>query len=179
MEIEIRRDWLTILPRLASLAAVLMVLTLLTGLGYVASPRTADGRPVLLLPDVRAVEIYRRQAVTWLQAWQVLDMALGQSLSAADTTGLLDRSRQAQSDFASAIDLARTVDGTEAPPALLGLHDQTAATAQAYVDATVALNRWLSAPSSDNRAAADQAYRAARDNLTQLAANAWLKQEDK
>ena len=68
MEIEIRRDWLTVLPRLAGLATVVTVLTLLVVLGYMVSPRTADGRPVLLLPDVRAVENYRRQAATWLQA---------------------------------------------------------------------------------------------------------------
>lgn len=179
MEIELHPDWLRRLPRLIGLAAGITLAVLLFGLGYSVSPRAADGRPVLLLPDVRAVEIYRRQSVTWLQAWQALDTELGQIVSGPDTASLLDRSRQAQVDFGTAIDLARAVDGTDAPPALLGLHDQVAGTAQAYVDASVALNRWLSAPSPENRAAADQAYQTAKNNLAGLAANAWLHVEAK
>jgi hypothetical protein len=125
------------------------------------------------------VEIYRRQAAIWLQAWQTLDTDLKQSLSTADTTSLLAQSRQAQQDFGTAIDLARAVDGTEAPPALLGLHDQVAETAQAYVDASVALNRWLSAPTPENRHAADQTYQTAASRLAQLDTNAWLSPVEK
>ena len=181
LEIELPGAWLRRLPRMLGVAGGVTLALLVFALGYGVSPRAADGRPLLLLPDVRAVEIYRRQAVAWRQAWQALDAEIGQTLraSAPDTAGLLDRSRQAQTDFGTAIELARAVDGTEAPPALLGLHEQTAGTAQAYVDATVALNRWLSAPTAENRAVADQACQRASDTLTQLAANAWLHLEEK
>lgn len=178
MEIELHRNWVKVLPRLIVMLAALMVLTGLYGLGYVVSPRMADGRPVLLLPDVRAVDVYRRQAVAWLQAWRSLDTGLQAVLNAPDS-GLLEQSRKAQASFEAAIQLARAVDATDTPPTLLGLHDQVAQTATAYVDASVALNRWLSAPSSDNRTAADQAYQAASGQLTQLEANAWLQSTGK
>jgi hypothetical protein len=181
VEIEIRRDWLTWGPRLLALAAALLVLSGMYALGYVVSPRAADGRPQLLLPDVRAVEMYRRQAAGWAQSWRTLDTDMKEMLrvTSSDSLNLLALSRQAQVDFNSAIDLARAVDGTEAPPALLGLHDQVAVTAQAYVDASVALNRWLSAPTVDNRATAEQAYQVATASLVQVEANAWLQPTEK
>ena len=174
MEIELHRNWVKVLPRLIVTLAALMVLTGLYGLGYVVSPRTPDGRPVLLLPDVRAVEVYRRQAVAWLQAWRNLDTGLQSVLNAPDSD-LLEQSRKAQASFEAAIQLARAVDAAEAPPTLLGLHDQVALTAQGYVDTSVAVNRWLSAPSPENRAVADQAYQVAAATLAQVEANAWLQ----
>jgi hypothetical protein len=175
VEIEIRRDWLVAGPRLLALAIALLILTGLYALGYAVSPQAADGRPQLLLPDVRAVEVYRRQAVGWARAWRTLDTDLKQLMTGSEMLGLLATSRQAQADFGTAIDQARAVDGTEAPPALLGLHDQMAVTAQAYVDTSVALNRWLSAPTVENRATVDQAYQAAATNLAQVEANVWLQ----
>ena len=174
LEIEIRRDRLKVMPWLLGVTAVLALAAGLYGLGDAVSPRTADGRPVLLLPDVRAVEVYRRQAVAWALAWRELDAGLRAVLGAPDS-GLLEQSRQAQAGFEAAIRLARAVDAAEAPPTLLGLHDQVALTAQGYVDTSVAVNRWLSAPSPENRAVADQAYQVAAATLAQVEANAWLQ----
>ncbi len=166
MQIELRREWVWTL-----LAVSLMVV--LAGIGYGVTPRVADGRPVLLLPDVHAVETYRRQAVRWVEAWHDLDTHLRSSLT--DTSGeLLEQSRLAQSDFETAVELARQVDGLEAPPALFGLRDQAAQTATAYVDATAALNRWLSAPSEENRAALDEADQRAFGALTMIQSNEWI-----
>ena len=174
LEIEIRRDRLTVMPPLLATLAALALLALLYGLGDLVSPRTPDGRPVLFLPDVRAVEVYRRQAVAWALAWRDLDAGLRAVLDTPET-GLLEQSRQAQGGFERAIQLARAVEAAEAPPTLLGLHDQVVLTAQGYVDTSVALNRWLSAPSLENRAVADQAYQTASGQLAQLEANAWLQ----
>ena len=50
MEIEIRREWL--------IGALVVVVVLALGaVGWWVSPRGTDGRPVLLLPDVRAVAL--------------------------------------------------------------------------------------------------------------------------
>ena len=174
LEIELHRDWVKVLPRLLGVTVFLVVTAGLYGLGDVVSPRTPDGRPVLLLPDVRAVEVYRRQAVAWVLAWRDLEAGLRAVLGAPDS-GLLEQSRKAQAGFEAAIQLAREVDAAEAPPTLLGLHDQVVLTAQGYVDTSVAVNRWLSAPSPENRAVADQAYQVAAATLAQVEANAWLQ----
>jgi len=47
--------WLLIIP----------VTVILLGIGWMASPRDENNRPLLLLPDVKAVEEYRRLANHW------------------------------------------------------------------------------------------------------------------
>ena len=166
MQIEVRREWVWTL-----LAVSLMLV--LGSLGYLVTPRAADGRPVLLLPGVRAVETYRRQVVEWAQAWRELHGGMRAMLEATDTD-LLTQSQQAQSNFERAVELARRVEQTDAPPALLGLREQAAQTAAAYVDASAAINRWLSAPSEENRAAAQQLSAQASEALAQLESNEWV-----
>ena len=41
---------------------VLLTIVILLSLGWVVSPRNEQGRPLLLLSDVKAVADYRRQA---------------------------------------------------------------------------------------------------------------------
>ncbi len=166
MEIEIRREWLWAL-------VIVAALVVLGGIGYAVSPRDEAGRPRLLLPGVRAVETYRRQVVEWAQDWHELDGHLRALLETTDTD-LLTQSQQAQSSFEQAVELARRVEQTEAPPALLGLREQAAQAATAYVDASAAINRWLSAPSGENRTAAQEIYRQASEALARLESNEWI-----
>ena len=166
MEIEIRRSSLWGLAALAGLA-------LLLALGYGLSPRDDAGRPRLWFPDVRAVEAYRQSAAGWAQAWRELDSALG-LVVASRSTDLLPQSRQAQSAFDQALDLARQVDGREAPATLLGLREQAITAATQYTAAAMAANRWLSAPTDENLAAAQANLAEARAALASLEANQWL-----
>ena len=153
---------------------MVLFLALLGGIGYVASPRDEQGRPLLLVPGVRAVETYRRQVVEWAQAWRELDGDLRAILSETSATSLLAQSQKAQDSFERAVELARRVEQTDAPPALLGLREQAAQTATAYVDTSAAINRWLSAPSEENLAAAQEIYRQASEALAQLESNEWV-----
>lgn len=141
--------------------------------GWRASPRAEDGRPVLLLPAVRAVEAYRREAVRWSAEWQALEHDLG-ALLAAPETDLLSLGRNAERHFERAVSLAADVDSTAAPPAMLGLEEQAARVAAAYVDAAVAVARWVSAPTDANRAAAEQTVASAGGALAELRGNAWV-----
>lgn len=166
MEIEIRRSALW-----ALLGAVLV--SALLGLGYFASPRGDDGRPLLLLPDVRAVETYRHTAGRWAAEWRALDATLRDVLGSPDTA-LLPQSRAAQRAFEEAVEVARRVEGTESPPAMLGLRDQALTAAAAYVDASAAVNRWLSAPSVENYNSAKALYEQAEASLTAIESNQWL-----
>ncbi|MCC7358080.1 MAG: hypothetical protein IT317_01285 [Anaerolineales bacterium] len=166
MEIEIR-------PGTFTMVLAVSAIFLLTLLGYQSSPRDEAGRPVLLLPDVRAVELYRRSAVGWANEWKSMSADLEQILSDADVQ-LLTRSRQAQRVFDRAVALAQEVDGTEAPSALLGLHEQAASNSNAQIEASAAIARWLSAPTDENRAAADAALANANAALAVLEANDWI-----
>jgi hypothetical protein len=167
MEIVIRRS---------AIVGVLAV-SILGGLGvagYRASPRDEAGRPVLLLPDVRQVESYRREAAAWVEGWATLDVVLEQVLE--DEAGsLLTRSRQVQRAVEQAVALAREVDARETPPALLGLHELAVQTASRYLEASAAVARWLSAPTSESRAIAVTTVAAAQDSLTTLENNGWIR----
>jgi hypothetical protein len=128
---------------------------------------------VLLLPDVRAVELYRRDAIGWTDEWRVISQDLEEVL-ANDDMSLLARSRQAQRAFDRAVALARDVDAAEAPPALLGLHELSVSTSGAYVEAGAAIARWLSAPSDENQVAAEEALANANAALSAIETNAWI-----
>lgn len=164
MEIELRWRWLW------ALVTVPIIATLI-GLGYIVSPRAADGRPVLLLPEARAIEQYRRAVGSWAQRWTMLD----QHMQAIQTTNnLLEQSQQAQAAFTEAVAVARQVEETESPPVLLGLRDQALNLATAYVEVTVALNHWVSAPTAENETTLITAYESATIQLESLHHNAWL-----
>ena len=168
MEVEIRPG---------ALLATLMVgvVMLLPMLGFAVSPRDADGRPVLLLPDVRAVELYRRQVTSWVSYWTGVDETLNEVLN-GDVAQLLALSRKAQRAFEQSAALARDVDASESPPALLGLRDLSTQVAADYVGASVAVARWLSAPSTENRVAAEEALAIAREGLASLESNEWISE---
>lgn len=170
MEIEIR-------PGAFSLALAVIAIALLALLGYRVSPRDEAGHPVLLLPDVREVERYRRGAVHWVNEWNAIAADLDQVLAVGDAP-LLTRSRQAQRAFDRAMALAQEVDGTEAPSALLGLREQAALNSSAYVAATAAAARWLSAPTDENRATAEAVLIQAKAALAAMEANEWLAPAD-
>jgi len=58
---------------------------------------------------------------------------------------------------------------------LLGLRELASASALAYVDAGVVVARWVSAPSAENRAAAQQALADAGRALSALEQNEWIR----
>lgn len=166
MTLEVRREWLWTVMGLT-------LLSLLLGLGQIASPRDAAGRPVLLLPDVRAVEGYRQKVVAWNTAWTAIGQDLGRLLTTQETS-LLDQSRLAQRLLEQATALAQAAEGTDAPGSLIGLHDQALAAAGSFSQASAAANRWLSAPTPTNEEGAQSAYQAATTALADLQSNTWL-----
>jgi hypothetical protein len=167
VEIEVRRTTMTGLIGT-------VVLMYFVAAGYFSSPRDGTGRPILLLPEVRAVEHYRRLVFAWDTAWQDLDKAISTILR-SDKAQLLVTSEQAQAAVDDAASLAKKVDATDAPSALVGLKDLTSQTAGDYAAASTSAARWLSAPSGANQTAATAALNKARTDRQQLEANAWLK----
>jgi hypothetical protein len=164
---------LVIRPRAFVPAVIVTGLVVLGALGYSGSPRGKTGRPILLLPDVRAVEVYRRAVVRWVHTWQILADDLNQALH-ADDGELLSRSRAAQSAFNRAVTLVQEVDATNAPAALLGLHELTVTSGAAQLEAGAAVLRWLSAPTEENYKNAEAALAQASGALKVLEASEWV-----
>ncbi|PKO11496.1 MAG: hypothetical protein CVU39_28975, partial [Chloroflexi bacterium HGW-Chloroflexi-10] len=82
-----------IIPKWIWIIPVLLVFLIL---GYAFSPTDQDGRPILLLPDIRAVEEYRVAIVRWREQAQELDTQISTILSGKYGDDLFTRSRESQ-----------------------------------------------------------------------------------
>lgn len=157
----------------ALLAVILVAIWI--PVGVFVSPRGNDGRPVLLSPDVRAVESYRRAATGWVDDWSKLDSDLQAVLETTQGTDLLNTSRRAQQAFDQSLALSRAVEETDSPSSLLGLQAQAKSAGSAYVDAAVAMARWVSAPSAEHRTEARRALENAKRVLSDIQDNEWMR----
>src|SRR5664279_4990012 len=93
-----------------SLGWLLIPLALfLTAVGALASPRDAQGQPLLLLPDVKAVEDYRLSISSTTAGMQLLDGEIA-ALLAGQNADLFAQSRQAQVAFEHALQIAQDID---------------------------------------------------------------------
>lgn len=154
------------------LLVVLVAAVILGAIGFLASPLDANGRPLLLLPDVKKVEDYRSDARSWTAQMRTIDSQLSTLL--ADQGDLLSQSQSGQAIFEDSLNLAKGVDAAEAPAALVGLKTMLANTSLAYFDASRAALLWISAPKQENYDQAALLVQAARAQLSELEASSWI-----
>lgn len=152
---------------------LLAVAVVFATIGAFVSPLDAQGKPVLLLPDVKAVEEYRRLAQSWRMELSMLDGEIGQVLD-GQQGDLFTQSRSAQQTMQHAIDLAQQVERASVPPVAVGYHRQVVAASMAYLEAARAALQWVSAPQETNREAAVQKLEDARTLKSGLEENRWL-----
>jgi hypothetical protein len=156
------------------LIAALVVVVILGVVGWLASPFDNSGRPLLLLPDVKRVEDYRRQARTWADDLRLLDGRLATLLSGS-TGDLLSQSREGQNAFEDSLAIAKATDVAEAPPALAGLRSMIVNTSLSYLEASRSVLLWISAPKQENYDRAVLLVQTARQQLYELEASEWIK----
>ncbi len=142
-------------------------------MGALFSPHDAQGKPLLLLPDVKAVEDYRRSMGSATAEMQLLDGEIA-ILLAGQNLDLFTQSRQSQATFEHALRIAQKVDVQTAPPALEGLRVTAAGTASAYLEAARLALIWVSLPQEDNHTAAEGSLVQARQQLETLEESKWL-----
>ena len=157
-----------------SLSWPLLLLGLfLTVLGVLTSPRDAQGRPILMMPDVKAVEDYRSAVTGTTTRLHLLDGEIT-ALLAGQNADLFTQSRQAQAVFEHALQIAQDIDVQAAPPVLDGLRGLAASTASTYLEAARLSLRWVSLPQETNRKAAEDGLAKARQELKTLEESKWL-----
>lgn len=154
---------------LASLAILLITL-----LGWWQSPvEQITGRPLLLIPEVKAIVDYQAKSRGWMDAFQSLDAALSGLL--LDTNGdLFSQSQQGNRVLQQAVELAQTVDQTEAPATLVGWHSQLKTISLAYLDAARLALRFIGASSPENHNAAQAALEQARKQMESAETSEWM-----
>lgn len=154
--------------------ALVPLLVLLTVMGWLASPSDAKGRPLLLLPDIKAVEEYRRLAITWVAELRLANVEVA-SVYAGDFVDLFDQTRRAQRALEEALWLVQEMDWSETPPAMAGLKEALSRAAQANLEAARWALRWLGSPNEENTQNTQQKLAEAESILEELESNRWLK----
>lgn len=143
-------------------------------IGACVSPMDGRGMPVLLLPDVKAVEDYRRSTQAWINELTVLDGEISHIIASEQQGDLFSLSRAAQESLQHAVDLAQEVDRTIVPPIGMGLHEQVLSTIVSYLEAARSALQWVSAPDQENLDLTVEMLEAARMLKSELELNQWL-----
>ena len=168
-EIRIPGFWL---QRAGYILLGLVILFTLTGI--IVSPLDEQGRPVLLLPEVKAIGDYRHALQGRLFDLAALDSEIAGILAVERQGDLFTQSRNAQQALEHAVRLAQQVDRTPAPPVAAGIHAQLLNTALAYLEAARSALQWVSTPLEENRGFAREYLEQARTIKAELEANPWL-----
>ncbi len=153
---------------------VILAMLVLLAIGGIASPRNEDGRPLLLLPDVRSVVDYRRLAREMDTQLLLVDGKIAATLG-GNVDDLFDQTRRAQDAFEQILHISEELDRQDAPPALMGLKDDLNQTAISYLEAARLTLRWLSIPNQANSEQAQAKLTDAQAKLTELEKSQWLQ----
>ena len=153
---------------------VILTLLVLLAIGGIASPRNEDGRPLLLLPDVKAVNDYRQLARDADKELRLVDGKIAATLG-GNVDDLFGQTRRAQEAFEHILRISEQLDQQDAPPALVGLKGDLNQTAMSYLEAARLTLRWLSTPTQENSEQAQVKLTEARTSLTELEKSQWLK----
>ena len=151
-------------------AAVFFIL-----LGALVSPLDGDGKPVLLLPEVKVVEDYQKSAQSWITDMAVLDGEIGRILASDRQGDLFSQSRSAQQALQHAVDLVQQIDRTKVPPIAMGVHEKMVAASLTYLEVARSALQWVSAPEKNNQDTAVLKLSEARKLRAGLEVNQWLK----
>jgi hypothetical protein len=143
-------------------------------IGWAASPRDENNRPLLLLPDVKAVEDYRRLANNWRDELRLVDGEIALTL-AGDTSDLFGQSRQAQNTLEQSLRITQEIDQHDAPATMVSLQEELKGVSQTYLESSRLALRWLSQPDQANYEQAQSKLSEARKMLDEMEANQWLE----
>jgi hypothetical protein len=140
-----------------------IALTLFALLGRAVTPIASDGQLLVLSPAYVATVRYLKTAQAWMDKMAQLDADLTEAIE--EKGNIYTQGRNAERAFEKALSIAREVEQGKAPPALASLQAALTRSAHACVQATRAALLYVSAPSAENRQAADEARDAVRTEL--------------
>lgn len=160
----------------SEITLIIIVISILVfgAIGWRTTPKDEKGQPVLLLPDVKKVEDYRRKSGGWVEELKLLDGKLAVLMS-GNTDSLYSQSKNSQDLFADYVKLAQEVENTEAPASLTGLKDELINTTYAYLNAGQSALKWVSTPTTENFDTTQDFIETAQSLLSNLEKNTWIK----
>jgi hypothetical protein len=159
------------LPRWLWIGA--LVLIVLLAVGYIFSPRDRDDRPILLLPDVKAVEDYRVALIDWQAQARELDSQISTILSGRFGSDLFTTSRESQKMIDAGVRLLNNIEQQKTPTVATPARAMAVRMASEYLEAARATLVWTTTPTNDNLSKAQNHLASARERLSELEASEW------
>jgi hypothetical protein len=156
--------------------SVLSIVVLLV-LGYLFSPRDRDDRPVLLLPDVKAVEDYRVALMRWQTQARDLDSQISTILSGRFGSDLFTTSREAQKMIDAGVRLLSDIEQQKTPTVATPARAMAIRMASEYLEAARATLVWTTTPTDSNFDTAQGHLETARNLLSELETSEWTTQK--
>jgi hypothetical protein len=157
-----------------ALIIVLILLVVFGIVGWTLTPTDDRGQPLLLLPDVKKVEDYRKQAKNWAEQLTLLDGRLAVLLN-DNSNDLYSQSKDSQDLFDDYINIVKDIENTEAPAALTGLKNMLDDTSTSYLNACQSALIWVSNSTDENRATTENLVTEAHNKLNELENSTWMK----
>lgn len=155
---------------------VLVVIVLLA-IGYIFSPRDRDNRPILLLPDVKAVEDYRVALIDWQSQTRELDSQISTILSGRFGSDLFTTSRESQKMIDAGVMLLSNIEQKKTPTVATPARVMALRMASEYLEAARATLVWTTTPTEENLLKAQNHLASARILLSELEASEWITQK--
>jgi hypothetical protein len=156
MELEVSRGT-------AYTTVAILVIVVLTLLGWTVTPVDAAGDPLVLSPAYVATMRYLKTAQGWLEALQQVDADLVETMEG--TGNLYRQGRDAEKAFERMLAIAREIEQAKTPPSLMALQSAIDQGANAYVQAARSVLVYVSAPAEENRQSVIQGLETARAKL--------------
>jgi len=125
---------------------VFILAVVFTIIGGFASPYDENGKPILLFPEVKAFEDYRRSARGWLAELDQLDSEISSLMSGEGQGDLFTQSRQAQLMLQHAVGITQEIDQVKPPAAALGIQEQVYSASMGYLEVARLTMQWVSVP---------------------------------
>lgn len=125
---------------------VLILAVVFAIIGGFASPYDENGKPILLFPEVKAFEDYRRSARGWLAEIDHLDGEISSLMSEEGQGDLFTQSRQAQQMLQHAVEITQEIDQVKPPAAALGIHEHVYSASMGYLEVARLTMQWVSVP---------------------------------
>lgn len=153
---------------------LLVLAVIFTVIGYFVSPHDKAGKPILLLPEVKQMETYRRSSFQWIDDFRTLDSQIV-TITANQQGDLFTRSREAQSSLQLAVQLAQEIDQATFPPSAVSLHGELASTSLSYLETARKMMIWIGAPEDSKLTAMNESLSQARQLFSTLEKSKWLE----
>ena len=153
---------------------LLVLAVIFSVIGYFVSPLDEAGKPILLLPEVKQMEAYRRSSFQWIEDFRTLDRQIV-TITANQQGDLFSQSREAQSALQLAVQLAQDIDRTAFSPSAVSLHEELISTSLDYLEAARKMMIWVGAPEESKQAQMDENLHLARKSLETLEKSKWLE----